>query len=299
MSKVIMTLCNSSGTYLKGCLQPQHYYVSLEITSPEDIVIARVKMSYEQAARMLLYSGHVECTLSHYLNKDGKIATEKVEKPQSVRERMEDRMGDVQCKLKDRIEDLRRDLDEIINGDKKATKKTIKDLYKQISTIQSHYASNESFVLQQAQAEVSEMQSSALGQLGLYLQTKTGVELSKDDLEPLLPVGARKSIPEAAKPVADSYEQKERAEKSVDDMTARQVAEGIQHVFDRISLSQDKNHRLLYFPTATTYAGRVMICYVSYQAKNHIDLDTAKRYLKFLQTIEDPKDFKTHWHFED
>jgi hypothetical protein len=105
-----MTLTSSSGTWLKDCLQPQHYYVSITIDDPDGKILARVSLSYEQAAKMLLYNGDVECTLDKYRDEQGKLVEEKVTPPETVHQRMKDRLKETHSSLAKRLEDARRDV---------------------------------------------------------------------------------------------------------------------------------------------------------------------------------------------
>jgi len=170
-SSVCMTLTSGSA-WLNGCLQPQHYYVTIDITDPEGKSLARVALSYEQAAKMLLYNGHVECTLQRYRDATGKTAVEKVEPPENVHKRMKRRLSETHKALLERIEDVRLSLHDMVNGDKKANKTTILNLLQEMDTIQNHFLENQSFILQQSEEELSSMQNNAAGQLSLFLQTK-------------------------------------------------------------------------------------------------------------------------------
>ena len=307
-SKVSMCLTSSSGTWLNGSLQPQHYFVSLDVKDPEGKELARVALTYEQAARMMLYNGDVECTLMRYRGIDGKMTEEKVEPPKTVHQRMKERLGETQVSLLKRVEDVRRDLYDMINGDEKRSKTKIKEMYDNIATIKAHLQGNEAFVVQQAEEELGEMQSNAAGQLGIFLQTK-GLDAPAEALKQLLPVSnGPLLIGEEVKPVQDSYELKARPGKSIDSMTAMQVAdvmskrlrqlEQLENAVnvDRIEKSEQDKH--LYNSGASeTRSGKVSICYIGYQGHHTIELDEAKAYLKFLYSIKTIDEFKSHWHF--
>jgi len=127
MSKIKMSMVQSSGTWLNDCPQKQHYYVSIEIFNPEGRTsIVRVALSFEQVTRMLMYNGEVNCTLERYLGEDGKIHEEKVNPPETVHQRMKKRLDDAYKSLEKRIEDIRRDVYDMLNGNVKTGKNSLK-----------------------------------------------------------------------------------------------------------------------------------------------------------------------------
>jgi len=302
-SRVMMTLSQSNGVWLNGCLQPQHYYVTVRITDPEGDIVAEVALSYEQAARMLLYNGEVDCTLHRYRDKEGKLTEEIVNPPETVRDRMHKRLNDVEGSLLKRLEDAEKDIYEMINGHSKPGKKKLQELKNNIDTIKSHLKSNRDYVAQQTENELAEMQSNMLGQIGLHIQSKLGVEVPEEALKSLLPVSdGPLMIEEEIAPVMDSYEPKERKEIPIEDMTYIETADALHHRLRVIENHCRKNHEKkisLYYPSVTpTSKGRITIRYVNYQTDSTIDLDLAKRYLKFLRSIKNVSEFKHHWHFE-
>jgi hypothetical protein len=179
-SRVCMTLTSSTGTWLNDCLQPQHFYVSLSIDDPEGKALVRVALSFEQAARMLLYNGDVPCTLERYRDTKGELVAEKVEPPETVHQRMKSRLGNTQKELLKRIEDAEKDVYDMINGNIKPGKKSLSELMNNINTIKSHFVSNQSFVVQQAEEELGKMQSNVAGQLGTFLQSKIGIQAPEE-----------------------------------------------------------------------------------------------------------------------
>jgi len=192
-------------------MQPQHYYVALEAKDPEQKLVVRIALSYEQAAKMMLYNGEVECTLEQYRDTTGKLVSEKVEPPKTVHQRMKERLTETNEDLLKRVEDIRRDLYEMVNGDVKRNKGKIEELLDSIKVVQSHLKSNQSFVVQQAEEELQSMQNNAAGQLGLYIQTKLGVEAPVDAIKQLIPISdGPLLLGEPITPVKDDYELKPR-----------------------------------------------------------------------------------------
>jgi hypothetical protein len=304
-SRICMNLTSSTGTWLNGCLQPQHFYVSLGIEDPESKILVRVGLSFEQAARMLLYNGDVECTLERYRNTQGELVSEVVTPPETVHERMKDRMGDVQASLLKRIEDVRRDLDEMVNGDGKRGKTALADILREVEVIKSHFNSNQSFVLQQAEEELSKMKDNAVGQIGTFLQSKLGIEAPEETLKALIHTGQPALLGEPfdmQPPVEDNYELKPRVEKTIDQMTPFEVASLINrrlHVCEAAFKKVEKGeHTTLYSASASCDRNKITITYISYQSHTVVEIDVARRYAKHLKELTSVKEFKHHWDFE-
>jgi hypothetical protein len=289
-----MNLTSSSGTYLKDCLQPQHYYVSISIEDPDGKALCRVGLSYEQAAKMLLYNGTVICTLERYRDLKGNLISEKVDPPESVHQRMKDRLKDTRSSLQKRLEDIRRDVYDMVNGGKTG-KTNLKELLNNIETVQSHYEANEDFTVQQAEEELGKMQNNAAGQLGIFLQTH-GLEVAQEDLKKLIPTGTPLTITDkSVEPVRDDYKMKQREEKSIDQMTALEVADEINFILKKFEQIQPKTEKaLLHGSSASSSGNKVNVHYISYQCVNKLSLEEAREYLIFLLSIKDIKQFKTH-----
>jgi hypothetical protein len=302
-SSILMSLAQSTGTWLNGSLQPQHYYVLMQIKDPDGKIVTQVALTYEQMARTLLYSGPVDCTLQRYRNETGKLVEEVVPLPKTVKERMHDRLEDVNSSLTKRLEDVKKDLYLMVNGHTKPGKTNLEELMKEIDTIQAHFKSNQTYVAQETEKELAEMQSNMTGQLGLLLQTQAGLQLPGQTLTKLLPVSdGPLLLGEPIEPVIESYELKNRQEIPIDDMTAMEVVDKLQK---RLSAIEKKiphtsaEETILYFASASlTSKGKISILYISYQSPSVIELDLAKKYLKFLQSIKTASEFKQHSHFD-
>ena len=156
-SRIHMSMTQSSGCWLNGCLQKQRYYVSLEILDPNRKCVARAALSFEQASRMLLYNGEVECTLIRYRDEKGKVIKENVEPPETIHQRMSDRLEDTHASLEKRLIDIEKEVYGMVNGDVKRSKGAMKELLQEIRVVKSHLLANEAFVVQQAEEELGEM----------------------------------------------------------------------------------------------------------------------------------------------
>lgn len=302
-SKIMMTLANSTGTWLNGCLQSQHYYVHIEIKDPNGKLLAQVGLSYEQAARMLLYNGEVDCTLQRYRDETGKMAEELVTPPETVQTRMKKRLEDVEGSLVTRLQDIQKDLYDMVNGHVKPGKTNLEELMGNVDTVLNNLTSNREFVAQETQKEMAEMQSNMAGQLGLLIQTLTGTQVTGETLRQLLPVSdGPLLIGTDVDPVIDVYTPKERRPVPIENMTAMEVADAIQERLTAIERRMPHNEKEthLYIARAShTPKGKVSILYVNYQGGTTIDLELAKEYLKFLRSMTKVSQFKTHYQLKD
>lgn len=316
-SRVSMNICSSTGTWLNGCLQPQMHYVHLSLEDPEGRLIARVALSYEQATRMLMYNGDVECTLEKYVGPDGKLTEEIVIPPKTVHARMKDRLDESTASVLKRLEDIRRDLDDMVEGDSKRSKAQLRELLSNVEVVKSHIVANRDFDVQKAEEELCEMQQNAMGQLGVYIQNKTGIEAHEQILKALLPISRPDEqllIGTEITPVVDDYQLKVREKKSIDDMTSKQVAERLFIRLRQIEnvLRNDKNNKVKEEETAGSYSNilplfscnatesknHVNVTYVSYQGTTRLPLPEAREYLKFLLSIKTVAEFKTHYWYK-
>lgn len=304
MSKARLSRVSSTGAILKDCLHPQHYYLSLEIEDPDGKTLCRMAMSYDQFVQLLVDSSNTTVTLERYRSTSGNLIEEKVEQPQSTHDRMLDRMGETFQSLIKRLEDARRDVYEMVNGEK-PNKKRLTQLLQDIEIINSHLQSNTSFVVKQASEEINSLTENAKSQLSLFLASK-GVDTSKLDLTPMLELPSVKALPNYTEPVQENYNLKEREQKSLDDMTAMEVADEINKILHKLeasqtkqkSESQDDEKTKLFMANATHSQSCVHIRYISYQGTTRFNIDDAKKYLKFLRTVKSINDFKTHYWFE-
>lgn len=298
----MMTLSQTNGLWLNGCLQPQHYYVTVRITDPQGEIVAEVALSYEQAARMLLYNGEVDCTLHRYRDREGKLTEEIITPPETVKDRMHKRLNDVEGSLLNRLEDVEKDIYEMLNGHSKPSKKKLQELKNNIDTIKSHLKSNRDYVAQQTEKELADMQSNMLGQIGLHIQSRIGVEVPEEALKNLLPVSdGPLMLGKEISPVMDSYEPKERKDISIEDMTNVEISLELSKKLKLIeaSIKGNSNDKFgLYCPNVSpTPKGYVAIRYVSFQGFCTISLEEAKDYLRFLNSIKKVTEFRHHWHY--
>jgi len=296
-STVCMTMTSSSGTWLNGAMVPQHHYVSLTVKDPEDRLVARVALTFEQMTRMLMYNGEVPCTLERYRGMDGQLIVEQVERPKTVRSRMKERLGESRQELRSRIADLKKDLYEAVAGGS-AGKRKLEDFLSQADTILSHFGENDDFVVQQAEEELGTMQTQVACQLGVFLQAQHGLNVDESTLVKLLPVGEASNLlaDKSAAPVVTGYKPKARATKDVYGMCAMEVADAINGHLRTWEATpwnkQQGEHQPLFGANATHKGNKVEIRYVSFQGTHSLTLKAAQDYLVGLNNA---KEFKRHF----
>jgi len=219
MSKIHLSIIQSTGTWLNESVTPQHSYPSISLLDPNGEILAKIDMTFEQFAQLLVSNSEVTCTLSRYRSRQDKIEAEKVEPPSSINDKMTERLGEYRKNLTDRIKELETDAYEMLNGTTKVNKKALEQLLHDIKTIRSHFASNENFAVQQAQEEAAQIQESMRTQLLIFLSSK-GLDVSKEQIKML--EGNREDVlklpGEKVEVAIEPFEKKQRIEKSIDDI---------------------------------------------------------------------------------
>jgi hypothetical protein len=158
-------------------------------------------------------------------------------------------------------------------------------------------ASNDDFVVQQAEEELGSMQTQAACQLGVFLQSQHGITADSSLLQKLLPVSENNLLEDKtaeAKPVVTGYVKKGRETKEVKDMTAMEVADEINNwlkIAEASDPDRGKETSQLFGSNATSKRNKVEIRYISYQGTHSLPLENAQEYLTYLRTN---KTFKRH-----
>lgn len=292
VSKVVMTMSQSSGSWLNGAMMPQQHYVSMMIKDPEGKKVVTMNLTFEQVTRMLMYNGEVECTLSSYRSMTGEIIKEEVEQPQTIHSRMKERLGESRKNIKARIDDLYKDVYAAVNAGT-AGKKKLEALLIDIRIIKSHFSSNDDFVLQQSEEELGTMQTQAACQLGFFLKKQHGLEIDQKVLQKLLPVTDELLLTdktdETIKPVVTGYKEKKFPLREPNEMSSREVADNINKQLLKFEVISEKlgEESLLYNPYARHDKNKVKITYISYQNAHTLSLDEARKYLTFLRSTKE------------
>jgi len=302
-SKISLHIVSSTGEWLNGSDIPQRRFVEIRMNDAERKLVSRAAMTLDQFATFLVSNSETVCTLLDYRD-EAKLIHEEVEPPETVNDRMTKRMGDSHKELNSRIEDLEKDIYEMINGGKKGEKQ-LEELYHNIKVIKSHYESNDTFVVEQVQEEVGKIQENMRAQI-LNVASGLGLNVNKEDIKALegnredllkLSSGEKKS----SVPVTTGYEKKLRKEKPLEEMTLMEVANEMSLHLKYLEKQEKSDEergdsRTQLFMSSTSYSRKnVFVTYISFQGTTPLSLDEAKNYLKFLRTVKDIKDFKTHY----
>jgi hypothetical protein len=295
MSTASLHKVSSTGTFLKDCLHSQHYYISLNIDDPEGKILCRVAMSYDQFVKLLVDSSEVTVTLERYRDEQGKMVVEEVKPPESVQDRLIDRLGEVHSDLGKRITDLKKDIYEHLNSGK-VGKKDLEKLLLDAEVIESHYASNFSYTVERASEEVNELKENAKAQLSIFLSSK-GLDVKPDELTPMLESKSVKQLPSPQEPIRENYEPKQRQQKTIEDMTALEVADEMHKHLKRLERTSTGN-AVLFNSSANSTRVNVNVRYINYQGSTKLTLEEAKDYLKYLRTVKDASLFKTHYWYK-
>lgn len=293
---------------LNECLHPQRYYIEFDVKDPEGKLVCEAAMSYDQFVRLLICQSDVHITLLRYRGLDGKLIEEIVPEPDSVYDKMVSQMGDSGESLGNRITDLKKDVYELMNSGKSVGKKALEKLFMDIKTIEGHYESNIPYFVECAAEQVTEIQENAKSQLAIFAQNLMKVDLNAEDFSPLLEGKSALPLPNhTVVPIEEEYKLKEREQKSIDDMTAMEVADVLTVKLRRLEAIEnkyynehkgDEDRKHFFGSHASSNGNKVTISYINYQGSSQVELDVAKRYLKFLNSIKSLGEFKTAYWFE-
>ena len=162
-SSVCMSRC--SGTrYLNGSLAEHQHYMSLTVCGPDGRTLVEINMTMDQLASMLVSNTLVPVTLNHYwsLSDDSVSLTERVYTPDSIldrmRQRLKDSMGNQETEFAALLKDLKG----------RVKPPGIVELREIIRTLEGIYASrrsNTAFIVEQAVEEGSQLTESAMARV--------------------------------------------------------------------------------------------------------------------------------------
>lgn len=299
--KICLTMVSSTGTWLREALAPQHHFIALSIEDHEGRIIAKVGMTFDQFTHMLVSNGETTCTLQRYRDDNGKLVEDVVTPPPTIEDKMKERMKEYRDNLGTRMNDIYKDIYEMMNSGVKPGKKKLEELLRDIGTVRSHFKDNENFVMKQTEEELSQMQENARVQLSTYLKT-LGADIAPSEIKFLGDPAATKLIANGeTRPILEPYKKKDREEKHIDDMTSRELADHIHYHLKRLEATQSEEnmkdgHQILYMSGCSeSGAIGVAVHYVSYQGHSFLSNEDARKYLTVLRDIKDIKGFKHHW----
>lgn len=284
MGEISLSITSCTKTWLKGSDIPHNTMTHIEVLS-DDGVVARIYMSMDQFVRLLIGGSRVPCTLEAYWGKDGKLKKEEVTPPETVKQRMKARLGEVESEFHTRLSELSKTLKDIQDGHIKAGKKVIDSLAHEVEILKSHHMSNRDYVLGRAQEELEHLTENAAAQLA----GKLGVQ--GENIALLLGGSGQKSLPPVPVPLEPTVLSNERDERPISEMGPIQIAETIHRLLKKMERAQpeckdDGSETLagrLYGASASVSGNnKIVVTYVSYQGHTAIDLEEARRYAIYL-----------------
>ncbi len=157
-SQSTISLSMASGNrYLNGSSVMHQNYVNLSVHSPDGRELVEVAMTFDQFASFLCSNMATSCTVDTYwsVTDDCLRLQEVVKEPDSIHERMAQRLNNRLDGMRERIATLQRELDEQAASGKAMSKTKVQEVSRQLEIFSSHFDSNRDFTVLQAKEEVS------------------------------------------------------------------------------------------------------------------------------------------------
>lgn len=284
MGEISLSITSCTKTWLNGSDIPHNTMTHIEVLSDEGTVV-RVYMSMDQFVRLLIGGSRVPCTLEAYRGKDGEFKKEIVTPPKTVKQRMENRLGEVEGEFHTRLSELSKTLKDIQDGHIKAGKKVVDNIAHEVEILKSHHMSNRNYVLGRAQEELEHLTENAAAQLA----GKLGVQ--GENIALLLGGSGQKALPPVPVPLEPTVLSNDRDERPISEMGPTQLAETIHRLMRKIEMSQppckdDGSYDIAgrWYGSGASLAGnnKIMVTYVSYQSHTALDLEEARKYALYL-----------------
>ena len=167
-SSISIGVSSSTGTWLNASPIQHTSLIRIEIQGPNGRNLVCVDMSLDQFASALVSNSHTPCTVSSYwsVNDDNVRLQERVKPPESVTERMRQRLAD-SFSDNDEIAKKIQSLLESAGTKGKMGKKDIEELSNEFSRYVSHRQGNASFVVEQALEETAAIVETAAAHIAL------------------------------------------------------------------------------------------------------------------------------------
>lgn len=284
MSKIRLSMVDSTGTYLNGCMQSQKRFVQITVDDENRKTQFQVAMSLDQLSRMLVSNMEVECTLMRYpAFEEGKVVlmSEKVEKPESVKSRMRRRMGEVRISYIERAKELKLRIADIVAGRERATKTAMREILQEMEVLENHYEANENYVVTRLEEEADHVLQNTASQLALMFKgVEDGIMALGAEKKPLIEEKNEepKSVAETHGHVLEAPPKREQLK--VEDMTMQEIAREVTDLLRRLP---DKENSL-FSPSAVSRIDGIGVTYVNYQSSQRLTKDEARKYLQYLRS---------------
>lgn len=156
-SSILLSVVSTNGRYLNGSMVGHDRYVKITINSPDRRDLVEVAMSYDQFASFLFSNSHVPCTIDSFWSINDRCVRlrEVVKVPDSISDRMAQRMDDRLVESESLVDDLLVMLDEQFTAGKSLSKTKISDVLSRLKILKRNMRSNRDFTIHQAKEEVA------------------------------------------------------------------------------------------------------------------------------------------------
>lgn len=155
-SSIALSMCQGE-RYLNGSAVKHRSYVSIRIESPDGRDLVDICMTFDQFASFLVSSSATPCTIDRFwsINEGCVRLKEVVHPPESIQNRMKQRLEDRLADAEARLDAVIATLDEAIDAGKAMSKTKLAEIRKELGIFKGHNSSNRDFTVEQAREEVS------------------------------------------------------------------------------------------------------------------------------------------------
>ncbi len=167
-SSLIITV-SSGDQQLNGSIVRHQHTIHMTITCPDGRHYCDLYMSMDQFAAALVSSREIPCTLSSYwdVNEANVLMREVVKKPDTVTDRVEQRVRDSLGVVGGHMEVISKKLKDAMAAGKPLGKTALAEITKDFENFMGHFSSNTDFAVRQAREEASHVvESAAIAVLG-------------------------------------------------------------------------------------------------------------------------------------
>lgn len=178
----------SGNRYLNGSMVKHHHYVRIEFNTPDGRRYGEVCLTFDQFASALVSNSSTPCTWDNYwgIEKDSILLREVVHKPQSIDERMAERLNDRLNSINERFDALQAKLDEKIESGKAMSKTNLAEVRRELDLLRSALQENRNFTVEQSREEVTSIVEQAAISIALSNNLSAEEIISNAHMGPLL-----------------------------------------------------------------------------------------------------------------
>lgn len=147
----------SGDRHLNGSMVRHQHYIGMEFTTPDGRVYGDISMTFDQFAAALVSNTSTPCTWDDYwgIEQNSIRLKEVVHPPQSIDERMVERLQNRFADIDARFDALKAKLDEKIESGKAMSKTSLVELNRELNLLRSALSANRDFTIEQSREEVT------------------------------------------------------------------------------------------------------------------------------------------------